>query len=167
MAVVTTKSSQITNRDANPKAFNNGRLVKANLLISSGLVSAVSGDSIASKYIFTTVPSNALISKVSISCPDIGTTGTIDIGIYQTTDNGSAVVDADFIASAVVLNAGALNSIIITNESGVYTVANMEKPLWEALGLTSDPKRDYDVVGTLTAAQDGSGSIFLAIAYTV
>lgn len=168
MAVVTTKSTQITNRDSTPAVFNNGRTTKSELTHARAVVAIANGDSATSKYLAVSVPSNAVIVAVRLSAPDIGTTTAADVGLYQTTANGSAVVDADFFASAVSLNGGAINKSDVTFESGVgYLIANGEKPLWEALALTADSARDYDVVLTLTGAADAAGSVLVEVDYTV
>jgi hypothetical protein len=166
MAVVTVKSTQITNRDATPKVL--GTAVQgAAIQHARGVCAITSGDSIGSKYIACSVPSNAKVVSVRISSPDIGTTTAADVGLYQTTLNGGAVVDADFFASAQALNAGPYLKTELSQESGVYTIANMEKALWEALALTTDSQRDYDVVATLTAAADGTGSVLIEVDYTL
>jgi hypothetical protein len=165
MSVVTTKSAQITNRDATPAVPMSGALTRANLKRAMGLVTAVSGDSIASKYLFFQLPSNAIVSSVKVSCPDIGTTGTMDLGLYKTTAQGGAVVDADFFKAAIDVHSGALAKSEVVN-GNVITVANMEKRLWEHLGLSSDPAIMYDVVGTLAAAQDAGGAILVEAEYS-
>lgn len=167
MAVVTTKSAAVTNRDATPVTFNDAIITGSYLKETVGMIETVSGDSIGSKYIMVSVPSNARIARVLLSCDDIGTTATADCGIYRTTLDGSAVVDADHFASAVVLNAGALSESNITHESGVYDIDDAEKPLWQALGLSADSKVMYDVVLTLTAAADAAGTIVLKVQYTI
>ncbi len=40
-------------------------------------------------------------------------------------------------------------------------VANVEKRIWELLGLTADPNLEYDVALTLTAAISASGTLAL------
>lgn len=167
MAVVTTKSAYITNRDATPAQLSNARSANASLKQASGLVAIASGDSVASKYIFFSLPSNAVVSMMRINSPDIGTTTVGDLGLYRTTKDGGAVVDADFFASALSLKDGAMAFTVVLNESGVYPVTNMEKPLWQALGLTADPNVDYDVVLTLTGAADAAGDVLLQTQFTV
>jgi len=167
MAVVTVKSAAITNRDAVPKVSSNGRITGAPILRSSGLVAAASGDNIGSKYIFCSVPSNSVVSDVKLTTADIGTTGTIDIGLYKSTIDGGGVVDADFFGSAVVVNAGALAKVSYVHESTVYAYTDIEKPLWLALGLTVDPGLLYDVVATTTGTMDGAGTLLLEVEYTV
>lgn len=167
MAVVTTKSAQITNRDASPKVLSNARIVRAPVQHARGVVTAVNGDSATSKYIFCSIPSNAVPISVRASCPDIGTTTAMDVGLFRTTQDGGAVVDVDFFASALSVSGGALAKSEIVNEAGaVATPANGEKPIWELLGLSADPCVTYDVVGTLTGAADAGGAILLEIDYT-
>lgn len=166
MAVVTTKSQAITNRDATPKVINDARVTKGDLVEAVGVAELASGDSIGSKIILCSVPSNARISQVLLSCDAISTTGAADVGLYDTTENGGAAVDADFFASAQDLTSALTNSDV-THESGVFGIEDIEKPLWEALGLSADPHKDYDVVATLTAAAGGAGTIGVKVRYAV
>jgi hypothetical protein len=76
------------------------------------------------------------------------------------------VQDADFFASALVLNAGAINGTDVLHEAAVFTIANSGKELWDALGLTSDPSVFYDVTMTLTGAADATGTVKLIGRYT-
>lgn len=165
MAVVTTKAGPITNRDASPKVLSNAAVAAGVLKEAVGTVESVSGDSIGSEYIFASIPSNAVVSQVLLYCDDIGTTAAADIGLYKSTADGGAVVDADFFGSAVSLSGGALNGTDVTHESAVFGLEDAEKPLWEALGLASDPNLMYDVVATLTAASDAAGTIMLKVRY--
>jgi len=49
----------------------------------------------------------------------------------------------------------------------VYGVNDKEKPLWEALGLSADPQREYDIALTLTAAnQTAAADVALRVQYT-
>lgn len=163
MAVVNTKSSSITNRDATPSVASNSRLTRANVNEAIGVVAVANGDSIASTLRVASIPSNARVSQALLSCTAI-TSAAADIGLYQTADNGGAVVDADFFGSAVSI-ATALSNSDVTRESGIVTVANMELTVWQALGLAADPNREYDVVLTLTAAATAAGAVALSIRY--
>lgn len=165
MAVVTSKSLAITNRDSSPGKLSNSNIAKANLKEAVGVVEAANGDSIGSKYIFAQIPSNARVSQLLVYSDDIGITTAADFGLYKSTADGGAVVDADLFASAVSLSGGALNGSDITHESAVFDPDDGEKMLWEALGLSSDPNLMYDVVATLTAAADAAGTICLKVRY--
>ena len=162
-AVVNTKSTTITNLDAaqviRAKAFANGAPIKE--FIETLEVAA--GDSAASTYRFFRVPSWLRVSSLIADTDDMGTTTTADIGLYRTLADGAAVVDADFFASALVWNAGALANQDVTHESGVVDLPNYGKRIWEQLGLTADPQVYYDVVATLVGAADGAGSVVLRL----
>jgi len=166
MAVEARKSSLITNADSVPVVLNNPRVDAGFERVSVATVSVTNADSVGSTYRMSRVPSNALVSDLRIYAPDIGTTTAADIGIYRTAKDGGAVVDADFFASALVLNAGALNGTDVLHESAVFTIANSGQELWQALGLTSDPSVFYDITMTLTGAADATGVVKLITRYT-
>lgn len=163
MAVVTTKSATITNRDAVPAVINDGRLERGALRSSHGYVTAVNGDSIGSKYVLASVPSSAMVRQVLLS-NDAITTCAADIGVYRNTKDGGAVVSAALFGSAVSL-ASAQSNVDVTNESTNYGVDKQEQPLWQAAGLTSDPGGTLDIVATLTAAAGSGGKVGADIRY--
>lgn len=167
MAVVEVLSQLITNRDAVPRVMNNPGADGAHLRGKIGVATITSGNSTGSKYRMFTVPSRAVMHELRIYAPDIGTTTVADVGLYKTTADGGAVVDADFFASAVSLKDGAINGSDILHEAAVFTIANAAKPLWEALGLTADPCIDYDVVLTLTGDADATGVVALKGQHTL
>jgi hypothetical protein len=168
MATVSVKSTQITNRDASPRVRSNSRISRGALLCSMGVCATTAADDIGSKYNLCSIPSNARVAQLLLSCSSLGTAGAANIGLWQTTDNGGAVVDADFFASAVVLTSALSNSDITTEANGANASIgkeDMEKPIWEILGLTADPKIDYDIVAQLTAATVDAGYVALQAVY--
>lgn len=156
-AVVAVKSTVIANADATPSVINDAGLARARQLISLGVVTATNGDSIASTYRVARIKSSDRVHRVLLDNATWGAACTADVGLYQTAQNGGAVVDADLFASAVDMNA-ANRALDVTRESGVITVANMEKRVWELIGLTADPQREYDVALTLVAAAAATGA---------
>ena len=161
-------SQSITNRDATPRVLNNARLTGSVLMSATERVTmATGGHGVGTIHRLFEIPSNAVISRVFFSAPDIGTTTAADIGLYRTTNDGAAVVDADFFASAQALNAGPYDNVDITRESAVITPANRFQPVWQILGLTADPNVKYDVALTMTGASDGTGSVDVTVQYTV
>lgn len=161
MAVANRKSTGITNRDATPRTMNNPGQFGGMLRAAVGTLESVSGDDIASTYRLMQVPSNAVMHMLRVYCDDIGTTTIADFGIYRTTADGGAVVDADVFASAVSLKDGALNGTDILHEAAGtnWGLEDAETPLWQALGLSSDPCVMYDIVATLTAAADAAATL--------
>lgn len=158
MAAENLKSGVITNRDATPPTLTTaqGGVVRR----AWGKVECAGGDA-ASTYRFCQIPSNARAVRVWFASDDLSGSGaTMDIGLYQTTGNGGAVVDADFFASALDVATAAVALTEITFERGATLIDEVEKPLWERLGLSADSKREYDIVGVSgTAAATGTAIV--------
>ncbi len=170
MSVVNVKSGVITNRDATPRVLSNSNIAKAKIIAAVGTLEAGATDSTGSTYRFMQVPSNAVVSKLLLYADILdggATTAAFDVGLYDTTENGSAVVDADFFAAAYVGLTSAVTAIDITHQSGVYNIDDGEKMLWQGLGLSSDPKKFYDVVATTTGDFDAAATITLKARYKI
>jgi hypothetical protein len=170
MAVVNVKATAVTNGDASSQTVNALKIDGGRIRGRVGTVEAANGDSIGSTYRVARVKSGDRISRVLLSCDAI-TTCAGDVGIYDIASvNSGAVVDADFFASAQSLAAALVNSDI-THEADAadagagFGLADVEKPLWQALGLASDPGKQYDVVVTLTAAAASAGTIAIKVEY--
>lgn len=163
MAVVIVKSTAITNRDATPRAHNNSFIENGSIRESVASVAVTTGDTSTSTYILGQVPSNARLSALTLWSDDMGTATTMDLGIWETTENGSASVSPTLFASGLVLNAGAIAGV---NELfSTVTIDKMEKRVWELLGLSADPEKFYDIVGRLAVTADVGGKLALKIAY--
>jgi hypothetical protein len=157
MAQTNRNSNVIANAVLVPKTLNHpGNGGEGDLKEVAGYVANAADDSSGAIHRFVRVPSNARISQVLLTTGDSTTAGNIDIGVYQTADNGSAVVDADLFASAFALTGGPFENTDMTYESDEYTEAESVKPLWEVLGLTSDPCREYDIAATITTTYNGA-----------
>lgn len=170
MSVVTVKSTAITNRDSTPPKLTNSNLSAARVHEFVGVCAMGASDSSGSYYIFGTLPSNARVSQALFSCGQAGGSAAMDIGIYDTTANGGAVIgDGDEFAEAKDIHTAALDNSDITHSGGEdFKTANDEKMLWEVLGLSSDPNKQYDVVGKLTANNASNAiSLSLKVRYTV
>lgn len=172
MAVVTVKSGAITNRDATPRVLNTAGKAAGNVKGFTATAEAANGDSIASKYIMGSIPSNACGELLKLYCDAI-TSGAADVGIYKSTADGGAVVDVDFFASAQSIAAAITTGTEIQHEADAtdagagFGLADLEKPLWQRLGLTADPNLWYDIVLTLTAATTAAGTIGLRCQYMI
>lgn len=168
MAVVALKSTAVTNANATPRVQNPAGIQNGVVKRSQGFAAIGNGDSIGSTYRIGKVRSSDYMDRIRIVSADIGTTGAADVGLYDvlTHSNGGTVVDADFFASAVSFSGGAIDSDI-TFESAAAggLLTNGEKRIWEALGLTADPHKEYDLALTLTAASDAAGTILVRYYY--
>lgn len=171
MGVVTTKSTAVTAGDASPQVATAQKIHGGRLRESLGVIEAVSGDSIASIYRLARISSGDRISRVLLSCDAI-TTCAGDVGLYDVTAvNAGAVVDVDFFAAAQSL-ATALSNTDITHQADPadagagFGKQDVEKSLWQALGLAADPGKHYDIAVTLTAAAGSAGTIALKVQYS-
>lgn len=164
MAVVTVKSARITGRDSTPPSKGGMTIGPRRLYDECATVEVTNGDSIASKFILATVPSHASMRELVIYCDAI-TSAAADFGVYRTTQDGGAVVDADAFGSAVSIATAITVGSNILHESGVLDISEIEQPLWQILGLTSDPGIDYDIVATLTAAATASGTLTARVVF--
>jgi len=161
MAVVTLKAKYPTNRDATPKVLSGAHLSKGPLLEGVGTLETVSGNSTGSIYIMGSVPSNLRLSELILKSDDIGTTTTADLGLYRTIEDGGAAVDVDLFGSAISLKDGAVDQVNQLYESTTVGTEDVEKMIWEHLGLSADPNLVYDLAFTLTGDADAAGTISL------
>lgn len=164
MAVVDVKSTLLTNRDATPRTINPVINDGARLRTKVATVEVTNGDSIGSTFRLFSIPSNARVVSLRVLCDAI-TSAAADIGLYQTTANGGAVVDADAYASAqTIASANKLGIECAFEQRDVDKVANR---VFQDAGLSTDPTRDYDIVATLTAAATATGTLSVVLEYAV
>lgn len=157
-------SSTITTLEAGayPDVEQGPGLLKEKAAVAAPAANQASADTIH----FFRVKSNAIVSRVMISAADATTAGAVNVGLYNTAAAGGAAVDADLFASALDLAGGPYNNLDITFESGELTYAESTNRLWEVLGLTEDPHKEYDVVATVsTTFNGGPTSIKLVLQY--
>ena len=81
--------------------------------------------------------------------------------------NDGVAVSASTMSASVSVEPEGKESTDIIEESAEYTPAEMEKPLWEVLGLTADPHRVYDVCATVatTDVTTGTGRLGVRVGY--
>ncbi|SOD41324.1 hypothetical protein [Nitrosovibrio sp. Nv4] len=166
---LTLKSTAITNRQATPPVLNNPGIGGPGIAkeVNGYLASLPASLSVTSVIRMVQVPSNAVVSSVRLFSA-AQTAGAFDIGVYRTNSDGGAVVDVDLFGSAVSV-AAAVDGTEVSNESTNYTIAKRNQQLWEAAGLTEDPKCDFDIALTCatTAVTTGLGAIGLNARYVL
>lgn len=158
MGVANTKSTIVTNRDATPSKKTALNVAGARLREQVATVEVAAADDDTSVYRLFRVRSSDRISEVLIANDAITGGTSFDIGVHDTAENGGAVVDADEFASAVDLSsAGGYTDR--TNEAVATDIAKVEMPLWERLGLTADPNKEYDITLTANTVGTAAGTI--------
>lgn len=135
-------------RGARPRAIN----AEARTMLAQGLVSVLSDDSIATRFFFGRVHSSAIVLPSSILYHTAITSATLNVGFID---------PRGVIAAAPAVLGAALAMTSAGSKSGVAAVAtaDLNKRVWELMGLTIDPGQDFDLVGTLAAAATAAGSI--------
>lgn len=172
MAEVHLNSAPVTDLEASPVVKQNSNTMGGVLREAVGFVTTNSDDSIGSTYRLCRVPSSARISEV-IGMADVGSAGAgiANVGLYQTLENGDAVVDADFFASAWDFSNADEKGIRLAHEAAAgssYLVNECEKRIWENLGLSEDPNIEYDVTLTLTeAVTTGAAVVGIKVQYVL
>lgn len=161
------KSPAITNDDATPRVINDAGVDGGAIRSKIGYVTAAASDDTSSVYRFVRVPSNAYIRAVKFASAASGATGQVNIGVHQTPANGGAVVDADLFATALDPGGAAIALTDVTFESGEYTYAEAHKPLWEVLGLSADPNRDYDITASVAETIADATLMYLEVQYVI
>jgi hypothetical protein len=163
MAVVNTKSSVITNRDATPNVLNDGRLERGALRSSIGSVAVGAADSATSYFPLVSVPTTAMVRGVYLTCVTGMTTLAGDVGVYKTTANSAGVTTgvaantgSGSIFAAATTMAVAADRKDVTNTGTTYTTLLRELPLWQAIGLSVDPGGMFDIGIKVTTANTGA-----------
>ncbi len=173
MAVETLKSTMITNLDlAIPARGTSGENAAGDLLSVGDFVTVSAAASVGSKYLLARIPSNAKVKNVIVE-NEAQAVGAADVGLYYSdaTQDGTqkalqgTAIAAAFFASALSL-AAAIDRVDHTNESGTYSLAKRNQPIWQAAGLSSDPGGFFDVVATVTTAvTTGTGRLGVQVNY--
>ena len=166
MAVANTKATHITNADATPIVLTNSFVAKGSLYEAAGTVETLAADDAGSVYRMVRVPSNARLTSILLASDAITGATAADVGVYQTAANGGAVVDADFFATDVDISTAATVFTEVMLEATATDISKCEKPLWELLGLTSDPRREYDIAVTVNDVT-AAGTISMKVKYAL
>lgn len=180
MSVFNVKSIWLTNRDATPPRLSNPE-------ISQGYQKAVVGvektsnmgsdlGAAGSAIRLISIPSNARLHSLEYGMGALGTS-TLDITAWYPTTipQGGQTAPASTLAGTVVMS-----SLFASNLAGIDTslgwtdafgkdatpaLTNRAKPLWQVLGLSTDPELDFDFGYTMRVAVSINGYVGLKATY--
>lgn len=171
------KSTAITNLDASPRVENTagkgapGRLVSVN----STLPAMTTGNTAGGIMRVVRIPSNCVVKNVAWAADTTVTVVDCDVGLYYSdvADGTSATnvaaantpIDADFFASAVDMKTISTAWQYVTFESGVYLPSKANQPIWQAVGLATDPGGFFDVTFTNTSTTNGAPVLSCYVEY--
>jgi hypothetical protein len=173
MAIVLILSKQITNRDASPEVLTSSNVAGAKSVVAVAVAAVGTVDSSTSTYRVVSVPSNAVINKISIwNDASTGAAQACTVDLYDTTANGGAIVKSAFFCPAVSFNvaAGTIADCTYTvSAAGTHNYSNAEKMLWQSnSSVTVDTNKWYDIVLNSTVNNTTPGcNIVVKVEYTL
>ena len=154
MAVEAILSTQITNAVAIPRVPNASTTDQGEPVHSVAKVTMDAAASATSTYRLFRVRSGDRVVSLRYA-QTIGTGGVgrdNDFGLYDI--EGGAVVDVNCFADAITFASAVLawTELLPADAGSNCTVANCEQKIWQLLGLTADPFKEYDVTITCNEA---------------
>ena len=167
---LTLKSTNITDREAVPKVIRNpGQGGTGTAQTAYGYIPSVTASLSATSVIrLVDLPSNAVVSSIKVSS-GAQTAGKFDIGIYRTNADGGAAVDQDFFTTDLDCASAVVDQECVMKATSVNTLAKRAQPLWQAIGMSSDPGGRLDLCATVhtTDVTTGTGALGALVTYTV
>lgn len=180
MAATTVQNVRVSGLIADPQTII-GRGMHASdvkVIKVSQLVATTSIDETADVVVFTELPWNALVHRITIFNDDLDSHGTptlaVDVGLFKMTKAGTiTVLDADAYASAITtLQAANTLGVNVCFESTVkdIDVTDLNKRVFEDAGLTAEPTDGFCLLGmtvTTVAATAAAGDVMIIVEYTM
>ncbi|WP_439813982.1 hypothetical protein [Zavarzinia sp. CC-PAN008] len=165
MAVVNTKSKLIQNIEASPRVPNEVTDQGARLREIAATLEVAAADDDTSVFRICQVQSNWRIAAILLTNDAITSGTSYDVGLYQTLDNGGAVVDADAYASAVDLSSGRTAPLDVAFEA--RNIDKVNNRVWQDGGFSSDPKQTYELCLTANTVGSAAGTISVRVQYAI
>jgi hypothetical protein len=169
MGAVTVKATAISNADQlYPKVSSGAYLTKGSLFSAVGTLEVGASDSAGSVYRFARIPSGARVHSLDIFSDAIAGFTSASVGIYapqDTSGNDGAAVSASLFGTGIDLSVAQTEPYdVVFNNLGIE---NMEKRVWELLGLSADPHVMYDVVIQSVTQTGGAGTLSMRLEYAI
>lgn len=157
MGVVNTKATAITNADASSRVPNSPYIERGQVQSSVAKVNIAATDSNTSTYRLCRISSSMRLQALKLFFDAITGGTSFKLGIYDTAANGGAAVSSALFANALDLSGGNTQGLEVLCQNN--SIANMEKRLWELLGLSADSFKDYDLVLTAVTIGTSGGNV--------
>jgi hypothetical protein len=88
----------------------------------------------------------------------------VDFGLHDINDGDA--VDVDLFDAAQTMAANHTDMQKRYGGDSALDITSVEKTVWELLGLSEDPQKEYDVTATLATAGSASGTCSLRMEYS-
>lgn len=163
MAVETKKSTIITGAESTPRDVSGAHINGGRLVEKIGYFTNAAADDDNSTFQLCRVPSNARISDIQAKTAGVTGMTDVNIGFYQTSENGGAIVGSGNQIGDAIDFSSALDWANISE----VAVTDLEKRVYELLSLTEDPGIDYDLVLTVITQGSGTNPVAVRVRYVV
>jgi hypothetical protein len=183
MTVHNAASASVTNADASPRVANTaGSGSAGNLVVVDDYVTVPAAAAATSVFRFVRVKSNIIVKAVTVENEAQGA-GKIELGVYYAdtaidiapgnSANLGLAIDASFFSGDIDLTSafGSTNETYNAGSTGLsstpYTQNKRGLPLWDALGLATDPGGKFDICGTVhtTDVTTGTGRTYVKVEF--
>jgi hypothetical protein len=175
MAITNLKSNQITNRDATPKILTDAGIGQGSLNHSQDWIYSSGSDSAGSQWRICQVPSESFLWNIEYMNAALGSGCVLDIAAWYPTNfqsGGGAFLAQSLTTTLISSNAfsaqitgntanATFTSGLSNTATGNYSGINylLTQPLWQVLGLSSDPQCDIDVGFSVRLAVASAGYV--------
>lgn len=172
MAVVNTKSTQITNDDIQnqPVIWNDRRAANGTIREAVATVEVAAADEDGSVYRFVRVHSSWRPSRLTLFNDAIAGATDYDLGLYYTdgdwrrfNSTKDKFIDVNCFADGIDLTIASPVGFECLFQSN--DIANIGKTFWEIGGLTADPGIFMDICITANTVGTAAGTLSLAAQY--
>lgn len=162
--MTTYKGNHITNFDSTPRAVVNSRL-HGGILKYAGDQFELVDSAAADNFMVVKLPVEATIVSLKAAFDDLGTAGTVDIGIFKKNADGTyTAVDADAFANNIDVNTAAV--ALTEYRYSVKGIETANQTLWELAGLSARPAYSDMYIGfTTDTGTTATGTALLQVQY--
>jgi hypothetical protein len=152
-------STTLTNAQRIPMRLTPTFIHRGRIRESVAMIAVETTDKAGDIYRLTRVPSEARVSEVIVNHQAIAGLAA-NIGLYKPNYAGGQVVNDSLFGGGHTFTSAELNAVIAPQKA-----ADVEKQIWELLGLEADPHAEYDFCLTLTAPPTAAGNLAVRFKY--
>lgn len=165
MAVVNTKSNLITNADHVPVVLSDPHLGGGAVRSAVATIEIAAADDNGSVYRMIRISSGCRVNGLKVFCDAIVGGTSFTLGLYDTAGAGGAVVSGALFATAFDLSSAITSGTDVLFQN--LGVEKIEKRVWELLGLSADPFKQYDICFVGTVVGSGAGTVSLMASFAI
>ncbi len=173
-------SDVITNDEALTRVPNLSLVDRGFQRVSSGVVTVTTGKTSPSVYPMVRIPTNCRVTSIKASWAAGSASSAMSIDAYYNKtslveplvqgstaykDGTTAVSGTNpFFASAIAMTSAG-SDVEEINQAGNLTPALRQDPLWQMLGLTTDPGGTFDICYVSTATNAAGFAMYLQVSW--